>query len=188
MGETPLEIEGDRSRSEVAATLRALAEQLDRGEEVQLVESGTTVALVPADDLGYELEVERESDGDADAEIELEIELSWAEPSEPPAAETADEEPEQPGDEDVPASTAAEPDEAAAGDVDPAVPDDADSLASLAHFEVFEDRAGEWRWRLVHRNGNIIATSGEGYTTRQNAEKGMRSVMRNASGASVRRE
>ncbi|PSP99579.1 hypothetical protein BRC94_06975 [Halobacteriales archaeon QS_5_70_17] len=55
----------------------------------------------------------------------------------------------------------------------------------MARFEVFRDRAGEWRWRLVHCNGNIIATSGEGYTTRRNAEKGIRSVVANAPGADV---
>ena len=56
---------------------------------------------------------------------------------------------------------------------------------SLGRFELFEDRAGEWRWRLVHRNGNVVATSGEGYSRKHNARKGLRSVMRNAEGADV---
>lgn len=59
---------------------------------------------------------------------------------------------------------------------------------SLARFQLFRDRAGEWRWRLVHRNGNIIATSGEGYTRRHNAEKGLRSVVANAPDAEVELE
>jgi uncharacterized protein YegP (UPF0339 family) len=29
--------------------------------------------------------------------------------------------------------------------------------------EVFEDHAGEWRWRRKSENGQIVATSGEGY-------------------------
>jgi len=186
MGDTVLQIDGDRSRTEVASTLRALAEQLDRGEEVRLVGDGETIAVVPADELAFELEVEEESNGDR--EIEIEIELEWKEPSEPPgeaAAESGevtepDESDELPDAEPSPAA----PEET---DVDTAVPDDADTIGSLARFEVFQDRADEWRWRLVHRNGNIIAASGEGYTTRQNAEKGMRSVMRNAPGASVLR-
>lgn len=57
---------------------------------------------------------------------------------------------------------------------------------SQATFEVYQDRADEWRWRLVHRNGNIIADSGEGYSSRQNAEKGVESVKRNAPDADVR--
>jgi len=30
-------------------------------------------------------------------------------------------------------------------------------------FELYQDRAGEYRWRLRHDNRNIIADSGEGY-------------------------
>lgn len=31
-------------------------------------------------------------------------------------------------------------------------------------FDVYPDKAGGWRWRLVARNGRIIADSGEAYT------------------------
>jgi uncharacterized protein YegP (UPF0339 family) len=31
-------------------------------------------------------------------------------------------------------------------------------------------RSQRWRWRLIANNGNIIATSGEGYTDRDHAE------------------
>ncbi|MFW6017753.1 MAG: HVO_2922 family protein [Halapricum sp.] len=57
--------------------------------------------------------------------------------------------------------------------------------ASQAQFELYEDRASEWRWRLRHRNGNVIAASGEGYTRKHNAKKGMASVRRNALGATL---
>ncbi|WP_338739479.1 HVO_2922 family protein [Haloplanus salilacus] len=57
--------------------------------------------------------------------------------------------------------------------------------ASQATFELYEDRADEWRWRLRHRNGNIIADGGEGYTRKHNAQKGMVSVRRNALGATT---
>ena len=30
-------------------------------------------------------------------------------------------------------------------------------------FEVYLDKKGEWRWRLVAPNNRIIANSGEGY-------------------------
>jgi uncharacterized protein YegP (UPF0339 family) len=56
---------------------------------------------------------------------------------------------------------------------------------SKATFELYEDRAGDWRWRLVHDNGNIIADSGQGYSTKRRAKDGIESVKRNADGADV---
>ncbi len=53
-------------------------------------------------------------------------------------------------------------------------------------FELYEDSAGEWRWRLVVQNGNIIADSGEGYSSKQGARRGIESVKRNAPVADVR--
>ncbi|WP_440764174.1 HVO_2922 family protein [Natronorubrum sp. DTA7] len=58
---------------------------------------------------------------------------------------------------------------------------------SAGRFEVFQDKRSEYRWRLRHRNGNVIASSGEGYTRLHNAQKGMQSVRRNALGAGVLR-
>jgi uncharacterized protein YegP (UPF0339 family) len=62
-------------------------------------------------------------------------------------------------------------------------------LASLresqAQFELYGDRSGNYRWRLRHRNGNIIADSAQGYTRKHNAKKGLASVRRNALGASL---
>ena len=52
-------------------------------------------------------------------------------------------------------------------------------------FEVYEDNAGEWRWRLIATNGNIIADSGEGYTSKQGAKRGIESVKTNAPNALV---
>ncbi|WP_227377268.1 HVO_2922 family protein [Haladaptatus halobius] len=52
-------------------------------------------------------------------------------------------------------------------------------------FELYRDTAGEWRWRLVVPNGNIIADSGEGYKSKQGAKRGIRSVKNNASNARV---
>jgi uncharacterized protein len=36
-------------------------------------------------------------------------------------------------------------------------------------IQVYKDNSGEWRWRLVAQNGNIVADSGEGYQNRQDA-------------------
>ncbi|MFC7047181.1 HVO_2922 family protein [Halobacteriaceae archaeon GCM10025711] len=53
-------------------------------------------------------------------------------------------------------------------------------------FELYQDRAAEWRWRLVASNGNIIADSAEGYASKQGAERGIQSVKDSAPGADVR--
>jgi amphi-Trp domain-containing protein len=58
-----------------------------------------------------------------------------------------------------------------------------DANASLATFELYEDSAGDHRWRLRHRNGNIIADGGQGYASKQKARQGMRSVRQNCRGA-----
>ena len=39
-------------------------------------------------------------------------------------------------------------------------------------FHFFEDAAGEHRWRLKDTNGEIVADSGEGYRSLQDAEDG----------------
>ena len=54
-----------------------------------------------------------------------------------------------------------------------------------ATFELHKDRAGEYRWRLGRQNGNIIADSGEGYTTKANAINGLDSVKENAPSAPI---
>ncbi len=46
-------------------------------------------------------------------------------------------------------------------------------------FEMFQDKAGEFRFRLKARNGQIIAVS-EGYTTKASCENGIASVQKNA--------
>lgn len=56
---------------------------------------------------------------------------------------------------------------------------------SNATFELFEDDAGQYRWRLVHDNGNIIADGGEGYASKQKAKQGIESVQSNASDAEI---
>ncbi len=56
---------------------------------------------------------------------------------------------------------------------------------SKAEFELYTDNSGEWRWRLRHENGNIIADSGEGYSSKSNAKSGIESVKQNAAEAPV---
>jgi len=54
-----------------------------------------------------------------------------------------------------------------------------------AKFEIYKDKSGEFRWRLTHTNGQVIADSGEGYTTKVNAMDGIKSVKENAPKAAV---
>jgi uncharacterized protein YegP (UPF0339 family) len=41
-------------------------------------------------------------------------------------------------------------------------------------FEVYKDGKGEYRWRLGTGNGQVIATGGEGDTTKANAVGGIK--------------
>lgn len=54
-----------------------------------------------------------------------------------------------------------------------------------AKFEIYKGKIGDFRWRLIHDNGQIIANSGEGYTTKVNAINGLNSVKENAPKAVV---
>ena len=51
-------------------------------------------------------------------------------------------------------------------------------------FQVYKDKAGEFRFRLTAKNGKIIATS-EGYKTLASCKKGIASVVKNSDGAKV---
>lgn len=41
----------------------------------------------------------------------------------------------------------------------------------MAKITVYEDRAGEYRWRLRANNGKTTADSGEGYASRSGARQ-----------------
>lgn len=38
-------------------------------------------------------------------------------------------------------------------------------------IRIYKDKRGEWRWRMVARNGRTVADSGEGYVRRSNARR-----------------
>ncbi|MFO0202687.1 MAG: YegP family protein [Alphaproteobacteria bacterium] len=40
-------------------------------------------------------------------------------------------------------------------------------------YEIYKDKQGLWRWRVIARNGRIIAESGEGYTRRARCLDGL---------------
>ncbi len=51
-------------------------------------------------------------------------------------------------------------------------------------FEIYKDKAGEFRFRLKAANGEIIASS-EGYSSKAACENGIESVKKNASDAEI---
>ena len=57
-------------------------------------------------------------------------------------------------------------------------------VLSCPKFEVYEDKSGEFRFRLKARNGEIIATS-EGYKAKSSCLNGVESVRKNAPEAEI---
>lgn len=53
-----------------------------------------------------------------------------------------------------------------------------------AKFEIYKDNAGEYRFRLLASNGQVIA-QGEGYSTKANCINGIESIKKNASDADI---
>ena len=51
-------------------------------------------------------------------------------------------------------------------------------------FELYQDKAGKFRFRLKASNGQVSAT-GEAYETKASAAKGIESVRKNAGEATV---
>ena len=51
-------------------------------------------------------------------------------------------------------------------------------------FEIYKDKAGEFRFRLKATNGQVIAT-GEGYSSHANCLNGINSVKKNAPEAEI---
>lgn len=43
-------------------------------------------------------------------------------------------------------------------------------------FQIYTDKKGEFRWRLKADNGRILADSGEGYSTKSNAERAAKNL------------
>mgnify|MGYP001812502766 CR=1 FL=1 len=51
-------------------------------------------------------------------------------------------------------------------------------------FEVYQDKQGQYRFRLKAANGQVIAT-GEGYTTKKACMNGIASIRKNAADAKL---
>jgi hypothetical protein len=44
-------------------------------------------------------------------------------------------------------------------------------------FEVYKDKAGEYRWRLLASNGQLTADSGESYSRREDAHRAITTLL-----------
>jgi large subunit ribosomal protein L21 len=67
---------------------------------------------------------------------------------------------------------------------EPTVEEDAAPEAKAGRpFEIFEDKAGEWRWRLLARNGEPLARSEQGFSSKSSVVRTLDSVRRNAAEA-----
>ena len=67
-------------------------------------------------------------------------------------------------------------------DVEPTEPAAADERHSRA-FEIHEDKGGQWRWRLRARNGELVALSEQGFTTKAGVVRALDVVRRNVAEA-----
>lgn len=55
----------------------------------------------------------------------------------------------------------------------------------MSSFQVYKDEGGHWRWRLLSKNGRILADSAEGYTTHGNCLRAIGTVKEIVSDADV---
>ena len=57
----------------------------------------------------------------------------------------------------------------------------------VAQFEIYQDNAGEWRWRLKSSgNYKIIADSAEGYESLEDCQHGISLIKQQALGAEIK--
>jgi uncharacterized protein len=56
---------------------------------------------------------------------------------------------------------------------------------AVTKFQLYKDRKGEYRWRLRARNGEIIADSNEGYSSKASCKHGIDLVKQQAANAEV---
>jgi len=67
---------------------------------------------------------------------------------------------------------------------DAAAPEtEAAETKSSRAFEIYEDKAGQWRWRLRARNGELVAMSEQGFTTKAGVVRALDVVRRNTAEA-----
>ncbi|WP_101297394.1 amphi-Trp domain-containing protein [Halegenticoccus soli] len=173
--ETIFEFERPIRRAATAALFRELADGLARGGAITFTAGEAAATVTPPDQLLVEFEIEREEPDEGESEdgseLSLEVELEWSVSDESDESDGGDEarQGKSPDDRELSGSVA----------LDRLDDEEAGS------FEIYEDRAGEWRWRLVDGSDDIIAMSGRGFPSRRAAADGVRRVIDRAAGAGV---
>jgi uncharacterized protein YegP (UPF0339 family) len=49
-------------------------------------------------------------------------------------------------------------------------------MKEKTYFEIYKDKKGEFRWRLVSKNKEIVATGGEGYTSKASVKSAVKKL------------
>ena len=55
----------------------------------------------------------------------------------------------------------------------------------MAKFLITDDKKGEYRWKLISGNGQVIALSGESYKAKDSCVNGIEAIKRDAGTAQV---
>ena len=58
-------------------------------------------------------------------------------------------------------------------------------IKPMTKFEVYQDKAGEYRWRLRSSNGELLGISEEGFASKQSCQVSIESVRKAAATAQV---
>ena len=156
---------GKSAAEDEAKAAPSKADERRRLEEAAVRQAAEDAAL--AAKLKVAAPVEGEGAPDAEAEVPPAPRKTRAKAASALADQPAPEEPE-----------AVESSEPAPESSEPA-PEEKHSRA----FEIHEDDAGQWRWRLRARNGELVAMSEQGFTTKAGVVKALDVVRRNVAAA-----
>ncbi|AXR83185.1 amphi-Trp domain-containing protein [Natrarchaeobaculum sulfurireducens] len=204
MGDSPTDfrLEWGTDREALAGLFRDVAVALERGGPIAFSDDETSVTLEVPMHIAAGLRVDHQADNPP--QTGLTFDLQWDDDGSSVDRGTAVDETASTDTGDGPVI---EPQAGTGGSTDTTPPTEAGSAAAPAdavvsarkrrmqqaedsgnparrsRFEVYEDRAGEWRWRLVHWNGNVVADGGEGYASKYNVKRAVKSVMQTASSA-----
>ena len=167
---TVLRIADIRLGGKSAASTEAKARDSKKTERERLEEAAARQAAADAA-LAAKLNVAAEASSDEPApKPARKAKAASAPEAAPVTAEPADE-------------AAAEAPVEAAAEAQAAEAETPADAGSTKGFEIFEDKAGEWRWRLRASNGELLAVSEQGFASKSGVVKALDVVRRNVAEA-----